>query len=202
MLGCPMRKGLENPAPWLVTAVMLAGCAGGNRAADTQRAPHPTHGPAEQAVDVEVPQAEPQGMPGEEQSTIDGAAGAAPLTAEPVHSQRECEHPDQPGCSSCCVKQARRCVVRQSFTDGVDMGGVETWYSAARFLKGECPVGCLPCATCGRREQRQVEHLRARPRRDCDCSVPVGIDPCHSPGSCGCYCSHLTRLKRACPGKL
>ena len=70
MFGCPMRKG----SGFLCLGSSQRSCSQDALAATELPTLSGHHVPADQAVDGEVRQAEPQGMPGEEQSTIDGSA--------------------------------------------------------------------------------------------------------------------------------
>jgi hypothetical protein len=84
--------------------------------------------------------------------------------------------------------------VRRWESGGVQ--GVEPWYNVTGFEKS-CPSGCQPCASCSKRDEKELRAL-VRPE-GCDCSKDPGIDPCFSPRSCGCYCERYTYLSKQCP---
>lgn len=70
--------------------------------------------------------------------------------------------------------------------------------TATSDVPGPCDPACRPCAPCSLAQEQALRALPERP--ECDCSLPPGVDPCHSPTSCGCWCEQITRLKEACPG--
>jgi hypothetical protein len=103
---------------------------------------------------------------------------------------RGCRAPSEPGCARCCEPETTKggCLIRTAETD---------WYNGTRFSPDPCPAACSPCAACSLRTEKA---LRAqRPRPECDCTKPTGIDPCIDPGSCECYCQRRTMWLRACP---
>jgi hypothetical protein len=110
---------------------------------------------------------------------------------------KACRGPEFPGCTTCCEPDpGHGCTVR-SWTGGAGTT-VIPWYNSTASEKGDCPADCRPCAPCLTRSERDYAALGARP--DCDCATQeIGIDPCHSPRSCACYCERKTRILRSCP---
>ena len=62
---------------------------------------------------------------------------------------------------------------------------VANFYYGGTYLP--YPESCLEATQCEVCE----ESLNLVCRFDCDCSEPPGVDPCHAPSSCGCYCERL-----------
>ena len=130
---------------------------------------------------------------------------AAPLAtqADEVRGRtlatNQCRGPEFPGCNVCCEPGAGSgCIVRSWDSGGIPMSKVIPWYNSTAFQEGDCPTDCRPCAPCLTRSEREYAALGARP--DCDCATQViGIDPCHSPRSCACYCKRKTAILRSCP---
>ena len=160
-------------------AALALACAGAERGSDPAAAPS-------SAVEV--------------QPVSSARASSSDQPPPPRSSPREprvCDAPDQPGCNPCCIEEEDgRCTLRAWETLGVDVSGIEPWYNA-QTSAGVCPEGCRPCSRCDRRARREIDELGARP--ECDCSKPVGIDPCFAPSSCECFCRLATSLASRCP---
>lgn len=108
-----------------------------------------------------------------------------------------CRSPSEPGCATCCVEQPSSCS-ELSWAPGGVVTDVQPWYNQFAGRAGPCPSTCAPCASCLLRTEQELRALACR--SDCDCaSIEPGNDACHSPTSCGCYCSQLTGLKASCP---
>lgn len=126
------------------------------------------------------------------------ATQEARVRSQPL-APKQCRGPEFPGCNVCCEPGAGSgCIVRSWAPGGAPTEGVIPWYNSTASHEGACPTDCRPCATCLTRSERDYAALGARP--ECDCATQViGIDPCHSPRSCACYCKRKTAILRSCP---
>jgi hypothetical protein len=99
-----------------------------------------------------------------------------------------CRGPLDPGCEECIVND--RSFLTHS-APGVD------WYNV-ESIDGECSPDCPSCASCTYYDERAVANIGMRP--DClPCTADPGIDPCHTPNTCDCWCSLYQVLREACP---
>lgn len=127
-----------------------------------------------------------------------------PATPATTDERQGCRAPDEPGCAQCCEPVADNihdCVVRTWNRVGVSdqelaASGTLPWYNATSGAD-TWPTGCPACARCLKREEKELRALGDRPA--CDCTRPVGNDPCMVPGSCECYCRRVLELSRSCP---
>ena len=76
------------------------------------------------------------------------------------------------------------------------------WYNGHNNLLDQtCPHNCPKCASCLLRDEDQLMSLK--PPEQCDpteCkTMEIGVDPCHSPDSCECFCLEANSLIEKCP---
>ena len=130
-------------------------------------------------------------------STLPAQVGSAPIPEDP----HACRAPMEPECNPCCEPQADGFCIVRSWSSGPltdpELSEVTPWYNATVLQKEACSSQCKPCARCTQRDASELQRLGTRP--ECDCTQPPSIDPCMTPGECGCYCSSLIRLTQACP---
>lgn len=127
-----------------------------------------------------------------------GAAGEdAGVDAGSAASGGACKSPEQPGCTRCCTQTGggTQCEYKE-WTGGAD-SMTTPWYNASGVMDGPCPDDCLPCDSCSSRDESDFEMLGDR--SECDCTGPIGIDPCFSPFGCDCYCSRREGILDRCP---
>jgi hypothetical protein len=108
-----------------------------------------------------------------------------------------CSSPADPGCAKCCRIDPDGGMSLLSWTGAADdTSGVKPWYNKQEVTP-DCPAGTRDCAPCLEREQAEYNALVAPDGCDCKAETP-GVDPCHAPKSCGCYCSRKQRLEPMC----
>jgi hypothetical protein len=109
-----------------------------------------------------------------------------------------CRTPEDSGCSKCCIPTGDSCIVK-SWTSNENSGITAPWYNNTAFEK-ECPSGCLRCASCSQRSEKELRAFLMSGPQKCDCAkVAMGIDPCFAPMSCACYCSRWQDVRTQCP---
>jgi len=132
-----------------------------------------------------------------------GCRAEQPATEEPVQTDLgstaadACRAPDEPGCNPCCIPQSNgtcRVLSWDGDTSRPD-SGVDPWFNV-QSNQESCPGECRACARCTERHELELQQLGQRP--ECDCTQPIGADPCFS-GGCECYCYRLKELTQHCP---
>lgn len=107
-----------------------------------------------------------------------------------------CTAPSEPGCDFCCRPLDNGMCTQLSWTGGPETK-TKPWYNAQRALGKPCPGDCRPCARCLERDSDNLARMKAP--EGCDCAaIEVGVDPCHAPMSCECFCSRWKRLTDLC----
>ncbi len=125
-----------------------------------------------------------------------GAEDAKAEAAAEAVSAPKCTAPSQEGCATCCRPLDNGMCTELSWTGGGSSKTVP-WYNAQRALGKACPPDCRKCASCLHRDRETLEKLK-RPE-GCVCQeTDPGVDPCHAPMSCECFCSRYMRLAAKC----
>lgn len=92
------------------------------------------------------------------------------------------------GCERCCLPTRSGHVI---------LSGEGDVYNTTEYRDGACSSDTPSCARCSNEEERQLRQLAAAPV--CECAgVDVGIDPCHDPTGCACFCTRLEVALAAC----
>lgn len=103
-----------------------------------------------------------------------------------------CRAPNDPGCEMCWISNPDGAC---SILSGRARAG-ELWVYTSGSRETDCPAAGPRCAHC----MRNSEASLCQPeRRECNCQLDPGIDPCFAPGSCACYCSIRDEARKACP---
>jgi len=128
--------------------------------------------------------------------SAEAAAEAAAEAVAEAASAPPCTAPSQDGCETCCRPLENGQCTELSWTGGPD-SKAKPWYNARRAMGKACPPDCRKCAECLDRDRETLEKLK-RPD-DCVCEErDLGVDPCHAPMSCECFCSRYARLAAMC----
>ncbi|MDG2305917.1 MAG: hypothetical protein P8R42_14975 [Candidatus Binatia bacterium] len=113
-----------------------------------------------------------------------------------VAADAGCTAPSEEGCAECCRPVGGGMCTQLSWTGAKD-SPTKPWYNAQRALGKPCRETCKPCARCLERDKNTLAKLKAP--EGCDCAeTEIGVDPCHSPRSCACFCSRHGRLAAMC----
>jgi hypothetical protein len=104
-----------------------------------------------------------------------------------------CRAPNDPGCETCYVQNPNgTCTI----LSGHARFGDDLWVYTSASRETDCPAPGPRCARC----MRNSEAILCEPeRRECDCQLDPGIDPCVAPSSCECYCSGYNLARTECP---
>jgi hypothetical protein len=118
-------------------------------------------------------------------------------TASGSAQGRRCRAPAEPGCGTCCRELLGGRCERLAWTGGPE-SETTPWYNST-MLVDRCPEACPPCARCLARDAEELKALASRKPADCDCATTdIGVDPCHAPTSCACFCDRHRRLTEKC----
>ncbi len=108
-----------------------------------------------------------------------------------------CRTPSDPGCAKCCRIDPDGGMTLLSWSGAADQaGGATPWYNE-QAATPDCPAGVRDCAPCLEREQQDYNALVAPDGCNCQVETP-GVDACHAPDSCACYCSRKQQLEPMC----
>jgi hypothetical protein len=133
------------------------------------------------------------------------ASRGAEQDSTPAQAEAElqgCRAPDESGCERCYEALPGDGGVVMSWSragvsdEELAASGTTPWFNALAVVD-EPPAGVPACAQCLLREEQELRALGERP--ECDCTQPTGVDPCFTPGECGCYCERTLSLAKSCP---